>query len=67
LAKAKFIFGKMLTKLSDLRELSDTHNHANLRLGKTTTFSLVINKNKQNFRSFVFRTLENPHLNCFLS
>ena len=44
LAKAKFIFGKMLTKLSDLRELSDTHNHANLRLGKKTTFSLLINK-----------------------
>ena len=37
--KAKFMFGKMLTKLSDLRELSDTHNHYNLRLGKCTTSS----------------------------
>ena len=34
LAKAKFMFGKLLTRLSDLRELSDTHNHHNLRLGK---------------------------------
>jgi len=41
MAKAKFIFGKMLTKLSDLRELSDTHNHANLRLGKTPTIRLL--------------------------
>ncbi|KAK4018470.1 hypothetical protein OUZ56_000521 [Daphnia magna] len=38
--KAKFIFGKMLTKLSDLRELSDTHNHHNLRLGNDEVSSI---------------------------
>lgn len=27
------MFGKLLTKLSDLRELSDTHNRQNVRLG----------------------------------
>ena len=32
--KARQLFSRMLTKLSDLRELSDTHNHHNLRLCK---------------------------------
>ena len=32
-AKAPLLFSRLLTKLSDLRELSDTHNHYNLRLG----------------------------------
>ena len=36
--KSNAMFGKLLTKLSDLRELSDTHNHANLRLGKVHFF-----------------------------
>lgn len=31
--KAQAMFSKLLTKLSDLRELSDFHNHHNLRLG----------------------------------
>ncbi len=53
LAKAKFMFGKMLTKLSDLRELSDTHNHANLRLGETPTFCLLTLDRK--IGSFSFR------------
>ncbi len=32
-ARSTFIFGKLLTKLSDLRELSDSHNGQNLVLG----------------------------------
>jgi hypothetical protein len=31
--RSKYMFGKLLTKLSDLRELSDTHNRHNLQLG----------------------------------
>jgi len=33
--KSSYVFGKLLTKLSDLRELSDTHNQNNLHLGKS--------------------------------
>ena len=32
--RAKQMFNKLLTKLSDLRELSDIHNQRNMRLGK---------------------------------
>lgn len=33
MAKSRFVFGKLLTKLSDLRELSDSHNQNNVNLG----------------------------------
>ncbi|KAK4018467.1 hypothetical protein OUZ56_000518 [Daphnia magna] len=38
--RSKFMFGKLLTKLSDLRELSDTHNRHNLQLGNDEISSI---------------------------
>lgn len=38
----KPLFGKLLTKLSDLRELSDSYNSQNLRLGNYRIFLLKI-------------------------
>ena len=35
LPRSKFMFSKLLTKLSDLREFSDTHNRQNIQLGNT--------------------------------
>ena len=35
LPRSKFMFSKLLTKLSDLREFSDTHNSENIQLGNT--------------------------------
>ena len=32
--KSRGMFGKILSKLADLRELADTHNHNNLQLGR---------------------------------
>lgn len=38
--RSRGMFSKILTKLSDLRELADTHNHHNLRLGMTRDWNL---------------------------
>ena len=37
--RSKFMFSKLLTKLSDLRELSEIHTSHNLQLGKISTFN----------------------------
>ncbi len=40
--KSSYVFGKLLTKLSDLRELSDSHNQNNLHLGKSLGFCYIM-------------------------
>lgn len=39
-SRAKHMFSKLLTKLSDLRELSDIHNQRNMRLGNDEISSI---------------------------